>query len=855
MRPFRLIGLLAWMAGAATVVNYAARADEPVQVRIIEGLPKDWTWESPAIEPSDAYEAPALGLVQLPSKYDRRGVKIDRKNPFAVHAQGVLVQPPGPCHLMLRARDRAWLVVDGAALAETNAITPNASGHEDVPPILTPPDPGWHAVAPGEQERIIPWTSDGQAHRIELWGVIGERGTRHEPGDLCVAITAGGRVPILVGANRRIELTDADWASFLGEERDRLESFDTGRRRLAQQADAPYWRARHAFAREVALKSHAAAAPRVGNLIDRRIRERLAAARRSPGARTADAAFYRRMTLDTIGVIPDPAEVAAFLADPGPDKRARAIEARLADPRWADAWMGYWQDVLAENPGLIKPTLNNTGPFRSFLHDAFLDNLSFDRFVTELIRMDGSPMGGGPAGFGIATQNDAPRAAKAHVLAKAFLAVDMKCARCHDAPSHPYDQADLFGLAGFLDGKPQTIPATSTVPKQPGGREPAVSVSLHAGDNVVPSWNLTDIAPSTYPLPAHLAPRKETTRERLATLITAPRNTRFAQVIVNRMWKRYLGVGLIEPVDDWDDENAKPSHPELLDDLARELMTHDYDLKAVARLILNSEAYQAQTDGDRSVPAASAEQRFFAGPARRRMSAEQILDSLFAAAGKPFRAEDLDVEPQGRRPPHEMLNLGNPRRAWELASTSNERDRPSLSLPVVQSLVDVLQSFGWRPNRQDPISDRDDLVNPLQPAIIANGIAGNRIARLSDDSAITELCLKEQPASELIRAVYLRVLSRVPDQREIDSLVAFIGDTYATRIVPGAKANPVVPRGKRRVSWSNHLSPEASQIQVSEERAVRQGDPPTTRLTREFRERMEDVVWVLINSPEFVFIP
>src|SRR5206468_10111129 len=132
------------------------------------------------------------------------------------------------------------------------------------------------------------------------------------------------------------------------------------------------------------------------------------------------------------------------------------------------------------------PTLNNTGPFRRFLHRAFLDDLPFDRFVTELVRMEGGKLSGGPAGFGMATQNDAPMAAKAHVLAKAFLAADMKCARCHDAPFHPYEQAALFGLAGFLAGKPRTIPATATVPRQPGGRAPAVSGPCQAGARIPP---------------------------------------------------------------------------------------------------------------------------------------------------------------------------------------------------------------------------------------------------------------------------------------------------------------------------------------------------------------------------------
>ena len=237
------------------------------------------------------------------------------------------------------------------------------------------------------------------------------------------------------------------------------------------------------------------------------------------------------------------------------------------------------------------------------------------------------------------------------------------------------------------------------------------------------------------------------------------------------------------------------------------------------------------------------------------MTAEQLVDSLFAAVGKEFGAEELNLDPDGRRPPTEFLNLGTPRRAWEFTSTSNERDRPALSLPVVQSVVDLLETFGWRPSRQDPITVRDEATTPLQPALLANGTVGSRIVRLSDDGAITALCLEDQPAASLIRAVYLRILSRPPSESETTRLVAYLDDTYATRIVPGALAAPRTSATARRVSWSNHLSPEATTIQIERERAARAGDPPTNRLTLAFRERMEDIVWALINGPEFVFVP
>jgi hypothetical protein len=846
--PVRRVVLVLLVLGAGA--DRIARA-EPVRVEIWEDLPEPWAWQAPKAGRPDSFETPALGFVQVPGRYSPRGIEVERSRPFALHAEATLAAPTGPHRLILRSRGAARLMVDGNVLAETKPIRPNASGHEEVPEYIPPEDPRWRAVAPGDQERIVAWTADGHAHRLELWAIIGGKQLRAETGELSVSLVAPGGVPALVGGSNDVALTDEGWTAFADSERRRIDAFDTDRRRQAARSEDPYWRARHDLARREAGQDSDSAATDTENPIDRLLGDRLRAAGVEPSPPADDATFFRRLTLDTIGVIPEADEVEAFLADPRPDKRLRAIEARLADPRWADAWMGYWQDVLAENPSLLKPTLNNTGPFRRFLYQSLLDNTPFDRFVTELIRMEGSALGGGPAGFGIATENDAPMAAKAHVLAKAFLAADLKCARCHDAPFHPFAQEDLFGLAGLLDGKTQTIPATSTVRRQDGGRTPAVSVSLKAGDTVAPSWNLTDIGPEA--LPERLLPEGAGPRERLAALITSPRNARFAPVLVNRLWTRYIGVGLVEPVDDWD-TGAEPSDPELLAVLAREFVTHDYDLKHVARLIFVSRIYQAQV-GPAGPSSGDAGSHRYAAPARRRMSAEQLLDSLFAAVGKPFGAEELNLDPDGRRPPSEFLNLGVPRRAWQFTSTSNERDRPALSLPVTQTLVDVLQTFGWRPARQDPITVRDEATTPLQPALLANGVVAARICGLSDDSAITALCLEDQPAEALIRSVYLRILSRPPTGAETERLVAYLGSAHGNRAVPGAKARPALARAGRRVSWSNHLSPEATKIQMESEKVARAGDPPTDRLTPEFRERMEDIVWALISSPEFVFVP
>jgi mono/diheme cytochrome c family protein len=564
---------------------------------------------------------------------------------------------------------------------------------------------------------------------------------------------------------------------------------------------------------------------------------------------TDDLTFLRRVTLDTVGVVPSSEEIRAFLADSPEVRRTKAIDRLLADPRWADHWMGYWQDVLAENPNILNPTLNNTGPFRWWLYEALLDNKPADMFVTELLRMRGSERFGGPAGFGVASQNDVPMAMKGTVVAAAFLGVEMKCARCHDAPAHRSTQKELFQLAAMLGTKPLKVPATSSVPLDKvheGGRKPLISVTLKPGTEVEAKWPFAHFAPEE--LADKLAEYPADARDRLAALVTAPQNERFAQVMANRVWKRLMGRGIVEPAEDW--ERGSPSHPELLRYLGRELVRANYDQKKFARLVFTSHAYQRAAD-----PALKETPVLFTAPARRRLQAEQIVDSLFAATGKPFRVEEVSLDIDGSRDLGNSITLGKPRRSWMLTSTSNERDRPSLSLPRIQMVCDVLSAFGWRGSRQDPLTVREQFANVLQPAILQNGPVGLWLTRLSDDHGVTALALDAKSPEELLDALYMRVLTRKPTDKERAAYTDYLREGFADRVKtpaakPAAKRTPAV-----YVSWSNHLHPDATTIKLRQEEEARAGDPVTERLSDEWRRRMEDVLWAVLNSSEFVFTP
>lgn len=567
-----------------------------------------------------------------------------------------------------------------------------------------------------------------------------------------------------------------------------------------------------------------------------------------------DLTFLRRIWLDLVGVSPPLKVVREFQEDPAADKRSRMIARLMEDERWADNWMGYWQDVLAENPNLLKPMLNNSGPFRFWILEALRDNKPMDRFATELMMMEGSPWDGGPAGFEIATQNDVPMAAKAHTIGTAFLGIEMKCARCHDSPYHRVTQQNLFELAAMLAREPLTVPASSSVPAgffehlKNGGRKPLIEVTLTVDSEVEPAWPFQKLLSA--PVSENLLKSPGDPREELAAKVTGSR--RFAEVMVNRVWARYMGAGIVDPVDDW--EGKIPSDPALLEFLADEFINSGYDLKALTQLIVNSQAYQREAIDDSTI--AESDQRYFEGPYRRRMAAEQIVDNAWEVSGRTMNVGILSLDKEGRLPPGSFMNFGEPQHAWEFTSLANERDRPSLALPKVQAVVDVLRAFGWRGSRQEPVTHREEEANPLQPGVLANGVMGRWLTQLTDDSEVTRMCLDAESPDELTEALFMRFLTRSPTPGETAEFRVLFSDGFENRIVPEAELPPE-PEVVRypHVSWSNHFDGEANSIKQSLELDARKGDPPTRFLRADWREAAEDALWALLNSPEMILIP
>lgn len=565
-----------------------------------------------------------------------------------------------------------------------------------------------------------------------------------------------------------------------------------------------------------------------------------------------DFAWLRRLSLDLIGVIPDSGQ----LSERATIDRREVIDQLLDDPRFADHWVSFWMDLLAENPTLLNQSMGSTGPFRYYLHDSLVDHKPLDRMITELISMRGDAAHGGPAGFAMAGENDSPMAAKAHILASALLGVELQCARCHDSPYHNTTQEDLYSLAAMLQRKPITPPKTSRVPDaffENQVRESLIRVTLPLGQAVDPVWPLsayTGIEDSSQIEPLVMNP--DDSRERLAALITSPENERFPNVIVNHLWNRLMGAGFVEPLHDW--EGRRSSHPELLKYLAEALVANGFDMRHVIRLIVSSEVYGRDAIGDNRN--AKPEARFFASPDRRRMSAEQIVDSLFVATGREMDTEELTFVHDGSLPLSKRGTLGKPKKAWMFASLNNERDRPSLAMPKAQPIVDVLEAFGWNGARQMPIVRRDTDPNVLQPGILANGSLTMSLSRAAKGSELAELALNATDPDTLLHSLFMRFLTRPANEGEREYFGTTLSQGFSTRNIPVSTVPAIHVDDPLPVStWSNHLVSEANEIQQEHERRVRRGPTPDPRLDPQWRELYEDVIWSLINHDEFAWMP
>ena len=365
--------------------------------------------------------------------------------------------------------------------------------------------------------------------------------------------------------------------------------------------------------------------------INHRIRESWAKNNVQPAPAASDAEFLRRVSLDLAGKIPAPAEIREFLADPTPAalKRQKLVDKLLESPRYIVHFSNLWREELL--PELSSdPQLQFLMPsFNAWLRDQLIDNDSYADLVRELVTMPIAPsaeMNRGIIEEGNRVSPVAFYQAKggkpenlASGVARVFLGVRIECAQCHNHPFDHWKQEEFWSFAAFFAGVSRQQNGDFGGPLMFSGKKR--SLSIPEKDKVVEARFLSGQSPDWG---SH-----EDGRALLAEWLVRPDNPYFARAAVNRLWGRLIGVGIVEPIDDFSEQNL-PSHPDLLDEMAQDFAAHNYDLKYLLRAIIASEAYQLSS---RQTHPSQEDPRLFAKMALKGMTFDQLFDSLTEATG------------------------------------------------------------------------------------------------------------------------------------------------------------------------------------------------------------------------------
>ena len=353
------------------------------------------------------------------------------------------------------------------------------------------------------------------------------------------------------------------------------------------------------------------AASKMAQQIDSRLAQAWQSAGLTPAAPASDAEFLRRVRLDLTGIIPSVIEVREFLKDDDPDKRRRSVD-RLLDtrrtPRHATHLATLWKNVMLPEQANVRRFGGDAG-FQNWLRGQFLRNVPYDQTVSEVLLATGAANQNSPALFYTALELKPEDIAAS--TSRIFLGTQIQCAQCHDHPFDHWKQADFWSYAAFFARVKRVRTSPQSVEEVAEG-----DVKKPGSDEVVPPGFLN----------GELSPDDDsrTRRERLAGWITSRDNPYLPRATVNRVWALLFGRGLVNPIDDFGDHNP-PTHPELLDDLAKYFIETDFDLQQLFRTLTYTQAYQLSSEFT-SVSEDDAE--LFARMSIKTLSAEQLYDCL-----------------------------------------------------------------------------------------------------------------------------------------------------------------------------------------------------------------------------------
>jgi hypothetical protein len=480
------------------------------------------------------------------------------------------------------------------------------------------------------------------------------------------------------------------------------------------------------------------------NPIDRFLEPYFAAHQIKPPKPVEDRVFARRAYLDIVGLLPPPAELKSFIADRDRDKRAKRVRRLLADKEnYALQWLSFWNDMLRNDYKGTGYIDGGRKQITQWLFTSLEENKPYDRFVAELVNPTPESEGfaKGIVWRGVVNASQTPQMQAAQSISQVFMGVNLKCASCHDSFINDWMLADAYGLAScYADGPLEMVRCDKPT-----------------GQTASPKFIYPQLGALEF------STNRATRLDRLAKLITGRKDGRLTRTLVNRLWQKFFGRGLVEPLDDME----KPAwNAELLDWLAEDFADHGFDVKHVIEVMLTSRAYQLPS-------VASSEKTdsafVFRGPLVRRMTAEQFRDAV---------GELADV--WYAKPAAHILRADG---------TTNH----FATVRAVLVAADPLQVALGRPNREQVVTSRASTATTMEALELTNGA---ELADLLKRGAEVMLSQSDKASpGKVVPWLYEKALGRKPTGKELRLAMAMAGQ-------------PVQEAGLEDLLWSLAMLPE-----------------------------------------------
>lgn len=466
--------------------------------------------------------------------------------------------------------------------------------------------------------------------------------------------------------------------------------------------------------------------------------------------RTTDEQFVRRIYLDLVGKLPDPADIKRFVADKSSTKRSELIDRLLASEDFNRHWAHYWRDVVASRATEQRSKINEP-KFEAWLAESIRKNVPWSKMVTEMITATGEiRYAGGEskksdqevgAGHFLLTHLGADaNVERAADTARVFMGIQIQCAQCHDHPNDIWKREQFHELTAFYA-------RTKDRPVREENRVVGFTVfSALVGEHRMPD---KDDPKKTYVMqPKFLTgeqPKRdlndEARRQKLAEYVTAGNNYWFHANMVNRVWADLMGQSFYNPVDNMG-PLMEATYPEVLLKLAQHFKVSGTDIRDLYRLILNTETYQRQV----RLGETADQHLHFAGNYPSRLTAEEIWDSLTGVLG--------NIQQPLGRPGGFMDKLKGPP-----PKAASPADRLARRFGF-EGLFKTVFAY-------DPTSKQDEIESTISQALmLMNNPQLQMKMKALPDNTLGKILKTHSSDKDAIQAVYLRVLARTPTPRE-----------------------------------------------------------------------------------------